>query len=65
MTFKDIEREYISFLDQRYVDVLNTCPSSVIKNFLPEEEWEERVIEFGKDALDMDTEPEEDEELYM
>ena len=58
MTFQEMEKEYISFLDRTYMDVLNVCPSSVIKNFLSKEEWEEKVIEFGKEAFNIDMEPE-------
>ena len=65
MIFKDIEKAYMEFLDKVYSDIFNACPSIIIKTYLDENMWEEKVIEFGKDALDMDTEPEEDEDLYI
>ena len=65
MKFEEIEKEYMEFLDKVYSDLLNTYPSIVIKAYLDENMWEEKVIEFGKNALDIDTEPEEDEDLYI
>jgi len=65
LKFEEIEKEYMEFLDKVYSDLLNTYPSIVIKAYLDENMWEEKVIEFGKNALDIDTEPEEDEDLYI